>query len=286
MQITKVNCPQSKYDIKCPYEMIPEGITVHNTANDASAMSEISYMLGNDRQVSFHAAVDDYRIVQGIDENRNTWHSGDGFNGYGNRKTIAIEICYSKSGGERFEKAEELAAEYIASLLKKYGWGIERVGKHQDRNQKYCPHRTLDLGWDRFLDMIKAHLNSDTAAKEEPTPITPSQPKTAHSVGENVKYNKIFASSSSTTGLKPVYNTGTITKVVVGARNPYLVGNGTGWINDACIEGATVQTKSIDELAREVIAGKWGNGQERKDRLTNAGYNYKEVQNRVNELLK
>ena len=43
--------------------------------------------------------------------------------------------------------------------------------------------------------------------------------------------------------------------------------------------------KSIDELAHEVINGLWGNGQERKDRLTQAGYDYNEVQNRVNEIL-
>lgn len=43
--------------------------------------------------------------------------------------------------------------------------------------------------------------------------------------------------------------------------------------------------KTIDELAREVIAGKWGNGNDRKNRLTNAGYNYNEVQNKVNSLL-
>ena len=43
-------------------------------------------------------------------------------------------------------------------------------------------------------------------------------------------------------------------------------------------------TKSVDELAKEVLEGKWGNGQERKDRLTEAGYDYNAVQNRVNEL--
>ena len=43
--------------------------------------------------------------------------------------------------------------------------------------------------------------------------------------------------------------------------------------------------KSILELANEVIAGKWGNGVDRKNRLTNAGYNYAEVQVEVNRLL-
>lgn len=47
----------------------------------------------------------------------------------------------------------------------------------------------------------------------------------------------------------------------------------------------TVAKKSIDEIAKEVINGKWGNGQDRKNRVEAAGYNYNEVQSRVNELL-
>ena len=43
--------------------------------------------------------------------------------------------------------------------------------------------------------------------------------------------------------------------------------------------------KSIEEIAKEVIAGKWGSGSDRKNALTNAGYNYSAVQSKVNELL-
>lgn len=161
MQITNVVMPQNKYSIKCPYEMTPEYITVHNTANDASAMSEISYMIGNNNKCSFHVAVDNERVVTAIPFNRNAWHAGDG-RGTGNMKTIGIEICYSKSGGEKFEQAEKLAAEYIAYLLKQYDWGIDRVKKHQDWSGKYCPHRTLDMGWERFLNLIRAYLNNET----------------------------------------------------------------------------------------------------------------------------
>lgn len=166
MQITNVVCPESKYPIKCPYEMTPEFIVVHNTANDASAMAEVSYMLGNNDKVSFHAAVDNERVVIGIPFNRNSWNAGDGGNGKGNRKGISIEICYSKSGGEKFDEAEELAASYIAYLLKQYGWGIEKVTKHQDYSEKYCPHRTLDLGWERFLNKVKEHLGIQTQPVE------------------------------------------------------------------------------------------------------------------------
>ena len=74
---------------------------------------------------------------------------------------IHVEICCSKSGGERFQRAEENAAELIAGLLRERGWGLERVTKHQDYDGKYCPHRTLDMGWERFLGMVKKYLEED-----------------------------------------------------------------------------------------------------------------------------
>ena len=54
------------------------------------------------------------------------------------------------------------------------------------------------------------------------------------------------------------------------------------------VSGSAVSSsnaKSIDTLAREVIRGDWGNGAERKQRLSAAGYDYAAVQQRVNELL-
>lgn len=158
VNIVKKIVPENRYYLKCPYEMTPTRIVVHNTANDATARNEISYMTNNDYETSFHYAVDDKEIVQGIEENRNAWHASDG-NGKGNREGIAIEICYSKSGGDRFTKAEENAIELIVDILNRYNWDIDKVTKHQDYTNKYCPHRTLDLGWDRFLNLIKDKLS-------------------------------------------------------------------------------------------------------------------------------
>ena len=165
MEIIKKLVPESKWGIKCPYEMTPTRIVVHNTANDASARNEIAYMTNNDYETSFHYAVDDKEIVQGIEENRNSWNAGDG-NGKGNREGIAIEICYSLSGGDRFIKAEKNAVDLIVDILKRYGWGIDRVTKHQDYTNKYCPHRTLDMGWDRFINMIKVKLEDKPISNE------------------------------------------------------------------------------------------------------------------------
>lgn len=176
LNIKKVDCPKDKLAIKCPYAMTPTRIVIHNTANDASAESEIAYMHRNGNEVSFHYAVDDKGAVQGIELNRNAWHASDG-NGKGNREGIAIEICYSKSGGTRFDQAQRNAAELTAKLLKDYGWGIDRVTKHQDYgNHKYCPHRTLrQYGWDFFLNLVKGFM-------ETPKPTAPTVKPTAVNV--------------------------------------------------------------------------------------------------------
>lgn len=154
----------SKYSKKCPYSMRPQYITVHNTANDASARNEVSYMRRNSSSTSYHVAVDDKEVVIAAPFNRNCFHAGDGRYGTGNRKTIGIEICYSRSGGARFDAAEDNAARYIASLLKAYGWGVDRVKRHYDWSRKYCPHRTMDRGWTRFLNMVRSYMGLPAAS--------------------------------------------------------------------------------------------------------------------------
>ncbi len=163
--------PENKYGVKCPYPMSPEGICVHNTANDAPAENEIKYMISNNMEVSFHVAVDDKEVVQGLPFDRNAWHAGDGGNGSGNRKYLAVEICYSKSGGDKFIQAEKNAAKWIAETLKNHNWTIANVKKHQDFSGKYCPHRTLDMGWNRFVNMVQSMLdnaNKVTTSQKEP----------------------------------------------------------------------------------------------------------------------
>ena len=51
------------------------------------------------------------------------------------------------------------------------------------------------------------------------------------------------------------------------------------------VEKPIPPVKSLDQLAHEVIDGKWGNGDERKQKLTAAGYDYRAVQSRVNGIL-
>lgn len=266
VQVRQNLLSKSLYGWKSPYTMTPTRIVIHNTANDASADNEIKYMKKSEkqggRQTSFHYAVDDIEAVQGLPEDRNGWHAGDG-NGKGNREGIGIEICYSLSGGDRFIKAEQNAAELTADILKRYGWGIDKVTKHQDYANKYCPHRTLDLGWERFLQMVKNALGEET---EKPVNnVNKSVDELANEVirgdwgNGSERRRRLEAAGYSYTAVQ--------------ARvNQILYGNKT-------------TLKSTEEIAREVIRGDWGNGAERKRRLEAAGYNYRTIQDRVNQII-
>ncbi|PKJ54669.1 N-acetylmuramoyl-L-alanine amidase [Bacillus sp. SN10] len=146
MEIKQMLVPASQYPVLCPYEMNPTEITFHNTYNDAPAINERNNVANNSTGTSFHIAVDDKEAIQIIPFNRNAWHAGDGANGRGNRHSIGVEICYSKSGGERYRKAELNAIKVIRQLMDTFNIPISKVKTHQERNGKYCPHRMLDEG--------------------------------------------------------------------------------------------------------------------------------------------
>ena len=266
MEIIKNLVDPSRYSIKCPYEMVPEFIVVHNTYNDASARNEISYMISNNNKTSFHYAVDDKEVVQGIPEDRNAWHASDGGSGKGNRKGIAIEICYSKSGGDRFIAAEKLAAKFIACKLKEKGWGIDKVKRHQDFANKDCPHRTNAMGWDRFLQMVRAELDKPVG--------TILYEVQAIGTLENKEKAEALAALLKVEGFKVTVAEVTPAPAPVPEPTP-----------EPAPTPELPREKSLEEIAREVINGDWGNGAERRNRLTAAGYDYATVQKLVNKLL-
>lgn len=154
--------------LKCPYTMEnPKGICIHNTSNSATALNEIKYMETNNTSTSFHFAVDDKEIYSGVPINRNAFHAGDGGNGDGNRNYISIEICKSLKDIdiEKFKKAEKLSAWLVANLMLLYGFDFKDIRTHQSFSGKYCPHRTLDLGWDRYINIVREELNKMTFEK-------------------------------------------------------------------------------------------------------------------------
>lgn len=78
-----------------------------------------------------------------------------------------------------------------------------------------------------------------------------------------------------------------LTRICENSPHPYNTEGDLGWMDKDAVRKVeeTANKKSNEEIAKEVIRGNWGNGQERYDRLTQAGYNYQEIQNLVNQML-
>lgn len=128
------------------------------------------------------------------------------------------------------------------------------------------------------------------------------------SIAVNGKYIRGYITPKYSTSASTGTNTQTATKTVAEVAQEVVAGkwgNGdarktaltnAGYDYDAVqaavnklVSGTSTTkttTKSVSEVAQEVINGKWGNGDERKTALEKAGYNYSEVQAKVNELLK
>lgn len=181
---------KSLYGYKCHYVMTPEFIVIHNagTNGNPSAENLNNAMKKNQEQKSWHFSVDENGAIQGLPINRNGWHAGDGGDGDGNRKGIAIEICrdmyddgsntYKLTKGisdKRFDKAKDNGALLAAIILNKYGWNISHVKKHQDFMDKYCPHHILNDGWDKFLELVQSHLDEIQGKNIEKEPEVPKE---------------------------------------------------------------------------------------------------------------
>ena len=154
-----------------------------------------------------------------------------------------------------------------------------------------CPGPFLKARMNQLAKEVNARLDGAAAPAEKPNVGVSS---TKHSIGETVQINGVYTASNSSRKLTPARNSGKITKIINGAANPYLLDNGNlGWVNDGCIVSAAAAPsqpsvpakKDLDTIAREVIAGQWGNGADRFNKLAAAGYDGNAVQNRVNELL-
>ncbi|MEC0402655.1 N-acetylmuramoyl-L-alanine amidase [Bacillus subtilis] len=272
----------SKYSVKCPYSMDAKYITFHNTANDASADAEIRYMIGNNNEVSYHFAVDDKEVVQGIPTDRNAWHTGDGSgSNSGNRTSIGVEVCYSKSGGAKYKAAEKLAIKFIAQLLKERGWGVDRVRKHQDWSGKYCPHRVLAEGrWESVKAAIAAELkalggkstSSSSAKKSAPKAsgstytvkkgdtLSEIAEKTGVSVAKLQSYNGIKNANKITVG-QVLKLKGGSTSTSKGKKYVYLPASADSWriypTNKAPVKGnecGYLRPKKFGGLKYEVLA--------------------------------
>jgi N-acetylmuramoyl-L-alanine amidase len=153
-----------KYNVggkQVEFKMVPEYITIHETDNTAIGANDEAHARlqerGNSRQASWHLQIDMDSCYQSLPFDVAGIHAGDGVNGTGNRKSIAIEICVNLDGN--YEKAILNAAWLVAFLMKKFNIPISKVVTHKHWSGKNCPRNLLSR-WNAFINMVQAELNA------------------------------------------------------------------------------------------------------------------------------
>ena len=244
------------------------------------------------------------------------WGVGSGSKGSYNYSPayIQFEMCEDGLTDKAYmEAVYKVAVEYCVYLCKKFNLSVNNIVSHKEAHALGygSNHGDPNNWWDRygrtlndFRAAVKAGLEKDSAADVKPASDSGATAKTLYRVQTGAFGKKANATALAEKLKKAGFDTyivqsGTLYKVQVGA---YAVKANAEAMEkklkaagyDTYIttkSGTAVQTaaepkKTVDELAREVINGKWGNGTDRKNRLTAAGYDYSAVQKRVNELLK
>lgn len=120
------------------------GITIHNSNSELSARELLDLMKAQKKTNLCHYLVDEKEAIQVLSERESASHTGRGYD-FGNRYTLAIEICRSRCDDKTYIKAEKNAVKLIKKLMKKYDLSISDIYFHIDFNPNYrCPHRILD----------------------------------------------------------------------------------------------------------------------------------------------
>ena len=262
------------------------GVTVHNTdwisvASGTTPAEQYTRATvnGNMKDVRVHYYVDNTCAWQNLPLSLSGWHAADG-SGNGNRRTIAIECIMSSAYNVTDKKSEDNCARLAAALLKKYNLDINHLFTHTHwlnvrdgksgtvdyLNTAKNPYKTCPLyilpHWFAFKAKVQSYMKSGTSVSKNPT--TKLLYRVRKSWSDAKSQIGAFSSlDNAKKACKPGY-----------------------YVFDANGNVVYPTKKSVDEIAREVIQGKWGNGTDRKKRLTNAGYDYNAVQKRVNELMK
>lgn len=123
--------------------MIVKGITIHNTGNNKSAQELYEELRKSGRVNLCHFLVDESQIIQTYPLDSPASHTGKGYD-FGNRFTIAVEICRSQSNWELYSQAQNNAVTLIKRLMEEYSLTTDDIYFHHDFNIKtYCPHRIL-----------------------------------------------------------------------------------------------------------------------------------------------
>lgn len=222
-----------------------EFVVIHNDAGSMTPEQYVDWLRYRDKALGIaHYYCNRNTIARVIDTFNIGYHTGDWWS---NCRSIGYEVCESmKVSDEEFLQNEDMTLMQATEDLIYYGLPIntQTVRLHHEFVPTTCPHRSMEL-----------HGNSTESVKE----YFVSRMKYFATLGNTVE--EMFGQVSEAPTMQETVETEATTQPPSGGD------------------------KSVEEVAQEVLQGLWGNGEDRFNNLTNAGYNARKVQDKVNAIL-
>lgn len=304
------NSPLVSYTKISPNKSSPRNhkidtVTIHCVVGQCSVETLGNVFAPTSRQASSNYGVGyDGRIGMYVEEKDRSWCSSNAAN---DNRAITIEVASdTKEPYAVNAKAYAALIDLLVDICKRNGikelvWSTNKADRvnhkngcnmtvHRDYANKSCPGTYLYERHAQIASEVNKRLGSTNI---KPAPEKPSGGLYRVQTGAfKVKANadamlaKVKAKGFDTYMVK----VGDLYKIQVGAFK--VKANAEAMLKKLQAAGfsAFITTeggagKSVDELAREVLQGKWGNGAERRQRLEAAGYDYAAIQKKVNQLI-
>lgn len=303
------NSPLVNYTKISPNKSSPRNhkidtVTIHCVVGQCSVETLGNVFAPASRQASSNYGIGyDGRIGMYVEEKDRSWCSSNAAN---DNRAITIEVASdTKEPYAVNAKAYAALIDLLVDICKRNGikelvWSTNKADRvnhkngcnmtvHRDYANKSCPGTYLYERHGQIASEVNKRLGSTNI---KPAPEKPSGG--LYRVQTGAFKSKTNADAMLAKVKAKGFNTymvkvGDLYKIQVGAFK--VKANAEAMMKKLQAAGfsAFITTekgagKSVDELAREVLQGKWGNGAERKKRLEAAGYDYAAVQKKVNQL--
>ena len=271
-----------------------EFVVIHNDAGSMTPEQYVDWLRYRDKALGIaHYYCNRNTIARVIDTFNIGYHTGDWWS---NCRSIGYEVCESmKVSDEEFLQNEDVTLMQATEDLLYYGLPIntQTVRLHHEFVPTTCPHRSLELHGgttesvkEYFINRMRYFATLGSTVDEmlgqvsesptvQETTVPTESPSAQYKSNETIAQEVIQGLwGNGQERYDSLTNAGYDADYIQDLVNRMLSG-----------DDSDTSDYDIDEIANEVIQGLWGNGQERFENLTNAGYDAQAVQNRVNELL-
>lgn len=265
----------------------PSHLAIHSTANPgATAWNHVDYWASQGNGAYMAQWVSDWTdggtVIQVASGNAVTWHIGNG-----NWYAVGLEICEATNQSD-FEIGFDTAAQWAAVYLSEQGWGIDRMVSHNEARYLWGGTDHVDpipyfesygKSWGDFENLVQYYLdNPDAMTYGEDYAGTVDTSNSGHESGgiEDAAYGVMMGWYGNMPERQ--WN------LEAAGYDYYAVQDYVNRVYYGIGGNAPQSSYDVDAIAYDVYMGWYGNGQDRVDALTAAGYDYQTVQDYVNSV--